>query len=531
MGCGNSQAKKDVKAEKVSQEEQKPLGPLKLYGTTASMNCVGALLIAVETRCGQLMETFPGPGGTESKEFLAMNPFHAVPTVRDGDICIAESNCILRYMGEKYAPHLCPQDKVRLGFVNWAMDRFSSSLSKDVYQTLYVCFGYAAAPENQAEASTKCAENLELYAKVFLKEKFIGGDKLSIADYKVAPFFYMFAHPMLKEKLSFTVPDRIIQFNRDFAEVCKVSKELGAVKQHLDKKYGSIPEMLTELSATVPIESSNQMGSAKGKIKILGVPTSMNCAGPIMLSMHAGIGEMEACIPGQDTRTDAHLKLNPFGGVPILADGDFHMGESSAILRYIEQSYAGKLIPDDMRKRVMVDWAIDRFSFGLYNDCVATIYVAAGFSQPPEKPEELEAAGKKASANLNEFADFFLRDGKFIGGSTLSIADFKVAPFFLAYSHELVKTMCFVEIPDRIAQFNQDFKLETTSSAILLQSDGNAIMEFLDSKMKPEPQVIQPEPELQEGMEEEAQQTVTPIEAPIEPEIQTTSVRNVCCGG
>jgi glutathione S-transferase len=553
MGCGGSKSAEPKQtaaskngetggADKVllaEQENEKPLGPVVVYGTTASMNCMGAVMLAAETRCGKLEETNPGKG-TTAPEFLAMNPFHGVPTLKDDKIVLAESNCILRYMGEKYATHLYPaDDKKRQAFINWAMDRFSSSLYTDVSKTIYVCFGYnASPPEDQAAASKTCSENLTTYADVFLKEKFIGGDRLSIADYKVAPFFYIFAHPMLKEKLSFDVPDRIKQFNKDFAEMCKASKELDHLKGHLDRVYGSKPEMLTGTSVEVKLETADQLkvknvASSKSAIRILGVPLSTNCAGPIMLSKHANIGEMEVCKPGE-SRTSEHLALNPFGGVPTLKDGDFFMAESSAILRYLAQAYAQDLYPQDAQKRAKVDWAIDRFTFGMYNDCVSTIYVAMGFVPPPESDTELMAAGKKASDNLREFAEFFLNDpeSKFIGGNELSIADFKVAPFFLAYSHDLLKDKYKVTLPDRIAKFNEDFANACKASEVLRKADGAAIMEWLDDKMKaPEQEGEAPaqvesaeQEDLQEAMAAECQKKVTMPE----PEVETKSVSAGC---
>lgn len=39
---------------------------------------------------------------------------------------------------------------------------------------------------------------MQAYADFFLKEKFVCGEKLSLADYKVAPFFYALEHPSLK---------------------------------------------------------------------------------------------------------------------------------------------------------------------------------------------------------------------------------------------------------------------------------------------------------------------------------------------
>merc|ERR1719491_1974182 len=183
---------------------------LEIYGIPASMNSMGPILFAEFNKLGNMKPCMPGQkeGGTEDETFKAINPFHGVPTMKDGEFCLAESNAILRYMAKVYAPKFCSEQnpKVRAR-IDWAMDRFSSVMGADVVKTLYVCFGYAepakegeeeAATERELQENAKVAlTNLEEFAKHFLPDnntKFITGDELSIADFKVAPFFYAYGH-------------------------------------------------------------------------------------------------------------------------------------------------------------------------------------------------------------------------------------------------------------------------------------------------------------------------------------------------
>merc|ERR1719491_14389 len=82
---------------------------LEIYGIPASMNSMGPILFA------------------EFNELGKMKPFHGVPTMKDGEFCLAESNAILRYMAKVYAPKFYSEQnpKVRTR-IDWAMDRFSS---------------------------------------------------------------------------------------------------------------------------------------------------------------------------------------------------------------------------------------------------------------------------------------------------------------------------------------------------------------------------------------------------------------------
>ena len=57
-----------------------------------------------------------------------------------------------------------------------------------------------------------------------------------------------------------------------------------------------------------------------------------------------------------DLRTDAFRAINPRGKVPAIVDGDFALGESAAIVEYLEDAYPGAgspLFPADVRQRAV----------------------------------------------------------------------------------------------------------------------------------------------------------------------------------
>merc|ERR1711920_455959 len=173
--------------------------------------------------------------------------------------------------------------------------------------------------------------------------------------------------------------------------------------------------------------------------------------------------------------------------------------------------YAVELYPADPAKRAHIDWALDRFTFSMYNDAIATIYVAMGFSSLQDE-EEVKLAAEKAKKGLEEFCNFFLQQ-KFVGGETLSIADFKVAPFFYAYTHPRVQKICKVEAPERIVQFNKDFLDACPKGELLYPAADGSIGALLDSKDAAEKEgdaspMTNEEKALQEAMELEAQKEV-----------------------
>jgi len=214
-----------------------------------------------------------------------------------------------------------------------------------------------------------------------------------------------------------------------------------------------------------------------------------------MLAKHGKVAVQVDCMPGKASEQ----KAGPFGSIPAMAvlatedaaagvDGQFHLAESNAIFRCLARLAQAKekgchsLYPDkDPAKQAHIDWAMDRFSFGLYNDCIKTIYVALGFIDAPKSPAALKDAGKVAVANLAQFGDVFLKE-TFIGGDKPSIADFKVAPFFAAYGHERMQKLCGIELPARIKQFNDDFAKAVEASAMLSDAEGASVLETLTAK-------------------------------------------------
>ena len=99
-------------------------------------------------------------------EFLAMGPFRAMCYGRQ-ECCTAEATTILRYLASSYAKELYPVDAKKRGRIDWAMDRFSLDLYPDVVQTIYVCMGFAEAPQDQTACGKKGALNFKAFADFF----------------------------------------------------------------------------------------------------------------------------------------------------------------------------------------------------------------------------------------------------------------------------------------------------------------------------------------------------------------------------
>lgn len=57
----------------------------------------------------------------------------------------------------------------------------------------------------------------------------------------------------------------------------------------------------------------------------------------------------------QEQKSDAYLAVNPFGRVPALVDGDFAIGESGAIGRYMARKSKSDIYSEDLREAALID--------------------------------------------------------------------------------------------------------------------------------------------------------------------------------
>ena len=84
-------------------------------------------------------------------------------------------------------------------------------------------------------------------------------------------------------------------------------------------------------------------------------------------------------------KTPEMLKINPFGTVPSLKDGDFGLGEQNAMWRYLAAKYGpDKYGGDDVQTKATIDFALDWMG-GVYGALNVFWYTTVGFG--PKLPE------------------------------------------------------------------------------------------------------------------------------------------------
>ncbi len=124
----------------------------------------------------------------------------------------------------------------------------------------------------------------------------------------------------------------------------------------------------------------------------------------------------------KEHKSPEFLKLNPFGKVPTIQDGDFTLYESSAICSYLGDK-VGKLIPKaGTKERVSYDqWTA--FTISTLEPQVARILGFDFFNEKDATTEKLRATSVEAVQSLFQVLDERLTKQPYILGETFSLAD------------------------------------------------------------------------------------------------------------
>ena len=135
-----------------------------------------------------------GPfGGTDTDEFLAMNPLGLVPVLEDGGETISEVVTILRYVMRRYGGH--PSDPMAAAQIERWADMSRQHIYVPLIPTIFWQLIRTPADDRnhaalrQAEAALKTAMAI---VQGLIKGPFIGGEELNLADYQIGSLLYRY---------------------------------------------------------------------------------------------------------------------------------------------------------------------------------------------------------------------------------------------------------------------------------------------------------------------------------------------------
>ncbi len=163
-------------------------------------------------------------------------------------------------------------------------------------------------------------------------------------------------------------------------------------------------------------------------------PVSSNALKVRFLLAELGLPYERRTVSLSRPRPEAYLALNPVGGIPTLADDDFVVSESHAILRYLATREGREdLYPSHPRGRAVVDEFLERFNTGIRAAFFRHEAPALGYSRDkggmgavPPDPEAAAAAEAALQPTLELLARL-VGEGYVVLGR-LTIADCALAP-------------------------------------------------------------------------------------------------------
>jgi len=170
-------------------------------------------------------------------------------------------------------------------------------------------------------------------------------------------------------------------------------------------------------------------------MKLFADPISTTCRPVMLLFAESGAPHEFVFI---DLMNGAHMKpeslaINPSHAVPALADGDFVLTESSAILKYVADKIGSPAYPKDPKRRAKVNAMMDWINTGLYRDFGYGFAYTQMFPHMRHADEKVQKAVIDASRErAKKWLDILDKDiigskNKFLMGDEITIADYLAA--------------------------------------------------------------------------------------------------------
>lgn len=134
-----------------------------------------------------------------------------------------------------------------------------------------------------------------------------------------------------------------------------------------------------------------------------------------------------------EAASPAFLAVNPNGCVPFLVDGDFALGESSAILKYLADVADSPAYPADLKARARVNAAMDWFYTNFYQAFVLmAVYPNFGIPRGlgAAVAQGLAAYGEEHAHRWLQVLDRdMLGSGRYVCGDAITLADYVGSAF------------------------------------------------------------------------------------------------------
>jgi len=168
---------------------------IKIWGRTDSSNVQKVLWC-----CGELGIEFERVdwggkfGGNNDQAYREMNPNGLVPTIKDGDFVLWESNSIMRYLNAKYGNRkLLPSSPEGMANANrwmdWQLSTFNATIVP-LFWNLVRTPPDKRDPKAVQAALEKTGKAWQLVEKQLAQHRFLAGEEFSLGDIPLGVWAY-----------------------------------------------------------------------------------------------------------------------------------------------------------------------------------------------------------------------------------------------------------------------------------------------------------------------------------------------------
>lgn len=168
---------------------------IKVWGRTDSSNVQKVLWCLAELGVDFERQDWGGKfGGNKTQDYLAMNPNGLVPTIKDGDFILWESNSIMRYINAKYGnDKLLPSTLEGIASANRWMDWQLSVLNPTIVPLFW---NLIRTPEDKRDAKVvqaaldKTSAAWQMVENQLAQSAFVAGANFSLGDIPLGVWAY-----------------------------------------------------------------------------------------------------------------------------------------------------------------------------------------------------------------------------------------------------------------------------------------------------------------------------------------------------
>ena len=160
---------------------------LEIWGRPYSSNVIPVIWTAAETGAPWRLKLAGGRfGRLDTDDYAAINPNRLIPTIRDGDFALWESNAIIRYLSARYGMGtLCPEDARARAVADQWMEWCQTRAFPPVIQAFFATVRTDPAkrdPEAIAGHAQEAAAMMALLDAHLAARDYVGGEAFSMAD-------------------------------------------------------------------------------------------------------------------------------------------------------------------------------------------------------------------------------------------------------------------------------------------------------------------------------------------------------------